>query len=115
MTNAAVAEAVKMLEWAADSYDAHAKCTDVPDEIDGYIGSAEMMRNAAVGLAAALAAPAEGWRDIASEVVKAWEALPGDRHQPAGAVERWLAADMAPVINKIRAALPSAPSGEQTR
>lgn len=39
---------VTFLEWVAESYDAHAKASDVPDEIDGYEGSAAMARQQAI-------------------------------------------------------------------
>lgn len=52
----AVKEAHKLLLWAADSFEAHAKTADAPDEIDGCFGSAEMYREVASAIKAAMEA-----------------------------------------------------------
>lgn len=52
---------------------------------------------------AAAEARASALQALLDEVVTAWEALPGGE-QSVRAVERWLASDMKPVIDKLRAA-----------
>lgn len=43
--------------------------------------------------------------DLLNEIVDAWEALAGGREQGVREVERWLANDMKPAIDRIRAHL----------
>ncbi len=43
--------------------------------------------------------------DALENVVKAWEALPGDQRYPAWQIQAWLAQYMSPAIDNARAAL----------
>lgn len=60
-----------------------------------------------VALSAAPALP-DGWVMV-REIIAAWEALPGGQ-QSVRRVERWLAEDMKPVIDKARSEVPAAPA-----
>ena len=35
----------EFLLWVAESYEAHARASEFPDEVDAYLGSAQMARN----------------------------------------------------------------------
>ena len=53
---------------------------------------------------------AEGWRTMVCELIAAWEALPGGGQQSVWDVERWLANDMKPAIDKARAMITASPN-----
>lgn len=46
--------------------------------------------------------------DLLRDVLTAWESLPGGRTQSVRDVERWLASEMAPAMQRVRDALSEA-------
>lgn len=56
---------------------------------------------------------AEQAERMLAEAVKAWEALPGGMSYAPSTIGVWLSSHMVPAINRIRALIRSAASGEQ--